>query len=345
MCHKVQRSLTEDETKSKDDDSPVTIADYAAQATVALTLGKDGAPIRLVAEEDADDLRAGGKTTDAVLALVRDATGNGALSADDVCDAIDVGLCEGGNAEDFWVLDPIDGTRGFVGRRQYAVCLGHVEAASGDVTLGLLGCPNLPFTGGDVSKLADGSGGVASVLDSADPDALPGSLFFAAKGRGAFVGPLDGSGPFVRIGKTADVDADAPPAFMESYEARHSDHSFSGKVARAVFEGTEPKPALRADSQCKYGLLALGGIADIYMRFPPKDYREKIWDHAAGICIVQEAGGVISDAKGRRLRVNEGRFLPEDLGGGICAASTAAWHERLVAAIAKVVKENAHVAA
>ena len=62
--------------------------------------------------------------------------------------------------------------------------------------------------------------------------------------------------------------------------------------------------------------------------------REKIWDHAAGICIVEEAGGMVSDAKGRRLRVNEGRFLPEDLGGGIVAGSSAEWHARLVSAIA-----------
>lgn len=26
-----------------------------------------------------------------------------------------------------WVLDPIDGTRGFVGLRQYAVCLGLLD--------------------------------------------------------------------------------------------------------------------------------------------------------------------------------------------------------------------------
>ena len=26
-----------------------------------------------------------------------------------------------------WVLDPIDGTRGFVGQRQYAVCLGMLD--------------------------------------------------------------------------------------------------------------------------------------------------------------------------------------------------------------------------
>lgn len=35
------------------------------------------------------------------------------------------------------------------------------------------------------------------------------------------------------------------------------------------------------------------------MRFPKKDYREKIWDHCAGAVIVEEAGAVISDAAGQ----------------------------------------------
>ena len=32
-----------------------------------------------------------------------------------------------------WVLDPIDGTRGFVGQRQYAICLGLLD--EGEVKL------------------------------------------------------------------------------------------------------------------------------------------------------------------------------------------------------------------
>ena len=45
------------------------------------------------------------------------------------------------------------------------------------------------------------------------------------------------------------------------------------------------------------GVLARGD-ASINLRFPHKGYREKIWDHAAGALIVQEAGAVISDASG-----------------------------------------------
>jgi 3'(2'), 5'-bisphosphate nucleotidase len=41
------------------------------------------------------------------------------------------------------VLDPIDGTLGFVRGDQYAIALAMVE--NGEVVLGVLGCPNLPL--------------------------------------------------------------------------------------------------------------------------------------------------------------------------------------------------------
>jgi 3'-phosphoadenosine 5'-phosphosulfate (PAPS) 3'-phosphatase len=54
----------------------------------------------------------------------------------------ELGGSSGGSTGRHWVLDPIDGTRGFVGMRQYAVCLGMLQ--DGEVMLGVLGCPNLP---------------------------------------------------------------------------------------------------------------------------------------------------------------------------------------------------------
>lgn len=44
-------------------------------------------------------------------------------------------------------------------------------------------------------------------------------------------------------------------------------------------------PPIRIDSQAKYGALSRGDGA-IYLRFPHKGYREKIWDHAAGSIVV-----------------------------------------------------------
>ena len=43
------------------------------------------------------------------------------LSEDAVVALIDLGASPGGKEGRHWVLDPIDGTRGFVGGRQYAV--------------------------------------------------------------------------------------------------------------------------------------------------------------------------------------------------------------------------------
>lgn len=49
------------------------------------------------------------------------------LTPGEVADLIDSGNSAGGGSGRHWVLDPIDGTRGFVGMRQYAVCLGMLE--------------------------------------------------------------------------------------------------------------------------------------------------------------------------------------------------------------------------
>jgi len=64
------------------------------------------------------------------------------------------------------------------------------------------------------------------------------------------------------------------------------------------------------DSQCKYAVLARGE-ASIYLRFTTDpNYKEKIWDHAAGSLLVEEAGGFVSDSKGRPLDFTKGRTLP-----------------------------------
>ena len=44
------------------------------------------------------------------------------------------------------------------------------------------------------------------------------------------------------------------------------------------------------------------------------DYREKIWDHAAGSIIVREAGGVVSDIFGNGLDFSQGKMLESNSG-------------------------------
>jgi 3'(2'), 5'-bisphosphate nucleotidase len=95
--------------------------------------------------------------------------------------------------------------------------------------------------------------------------------------------------------------------------------------------GIECKP-LRIYSQVKYGSVARAD-ADVFMKFPKAGYREKIWDHAAGVILVEEAGGRVSDAGGAPLNFAGGRYI-EGLDRGIIAASSAL-HERLLDAVAK----------
>ena len=69
------------------------------------------------------------------------------------------------------------------------------------------------------------------------------------------------------------------------------------------------------DGQTKYAIVARGEAA-IYLRLPSRPgYQEKIWDHAAGSLIVEEAGGRVTDVHGRPLDFSAGRVLGNS--GGI----------------------------
>jgi 3'(2'), 5'-bisphosphate nucleotidase len=63
------------------------------------------------------------------------------------------------------------------------------------------------------------------------------------------------------------------------------------------------------------------------------DYKEKIWDQAAGSIIVEEAGGTVTDLDGKALDFSLGRTLKGNR--GICA-SNGRFHDRALAALKRV---------
>lgn len=81
----------------------------------------------------------------------------------------------------------------------------------------------------------------------------------------------------------------------------------------------------------KYAAIARGD-AEIFMKFARAGYKEKIWDHAAGVIIIEEAGGVVTDAGGRRLDFSKGMYL-QGLDRGIIACAGASLHEKIVRAV------------
>lgn len=100
-------------------------------------------------------------------------------------------------------------------------------------------------------------------------------------------------------------------SFCESVEAGHSSHGQQAAIAKAL---GITKDSTRMDSQAKYGSIARGD-GDIYLRLPVSaTYQEKIWDHAAGNLIVQEAGGIVTDSLGKKLDYSVGRTLKNNKG-------------------------------
>ncbi|KAK6790469.1 hypothetical protein RDI58_014269 [Solanum bulbocastanum] len=322
LCQKVQKALLQADVQSKSDKSPVTVADYGSQAVVSFVLQKElgSASFSLVAEEDSGDLcnEEGNATLQRIMKLVNETLssdgtyGTAPLSEEDVLSAIDSGRSEGGPSGQHWVLDPIDGTKGFLRGDQYAIALGLLD--EGKVVLGVLACPNLPLSSLASHNLQDAQDKV-------------GCLFYAQVGSGTYMQSLDGSTP-IKVHVT-DLDNPEEASFFESFEAAHSLHDLSSLIAKKL--GVKAPP-VRIDSQAKYGALSRGDGA-IYLRFPHKGYREKIWDHAAGYLVVAEAGGVVSDAAGNPLDFSKGRYL--DLHEGIIVTN-----QKLMPALLKAVKES-----
>jgi 3'(2'), 5'-bisphosphate nucleotidase len=286
ICRAVQANITP-ETLEKKDKSPVTIADFGSQAVVCRIVGNAFPHDPIIAEEDASVLR--NEDNAPFLHLIHDEICRQCIEAskDEVCRWIDRGGAEE-YSHRFWTLDPIDGTKGFLRKEQYAISLALV--IEGQIALGVLGCPNLP-------------------LDPGRPETA-GSIFYAIRGQGAFALPLDGNAEPMPIHVTRTTSA-ASARFCESVESGHSSHGASEQIAQRL--GITAAP-LRLDSQAKYAVVARGE-ADIYLRLPTRaDYFEQIWDHAGGVLVVQEAGGRVTDVAGKPLEFVHGRTLKQNRG-------------------------------
>ncbi len=298
MAAAIQREMTGGDTLTKSDRSPVTIADFAVQALACHALNGHFPGVAIVGEEDSLALRR--PENRELFAKVAHYLEQSAapIRGGEICDCIDLGSSAANGT--FWTLDPIDGTKGFLRGEQFAIALALVR--EGQVRLGILGCPNL----------GAGPGG---------------TLFWAIKGQGSWQVPASG-GAAVPARASARTDP-RQMKFVESYESSHSDKETQLAISRTLKISAPPE---QMDSQVKYGIVA-SGQAEIYLRIPnpaSPDYREKIWDHAAGSLIVEEAGGRVSDIEGKNLDFSKGKTLAANRG---ILASNGSVHDRVLAVI------------
>lgn len=311
LARRLQNSLIKNPAVKKSDASPVTIADFAVQALIVSRLHRDFPDDRFIAEETTGALR----EDDQLLNAVADALD---MTVADVLHAIDLCGHQGGDGARTWILDPIDGTRGFIAMRQYCIALGLIEG--GEARVGVLGCPNLD----------DGEG-------------QTGCLFHAEEGKGTWQMSEKGADRLVLgaelKGKKCLVATITDPreaVFSESVESAHSSHELSARVAEFLQVGAAP---VRMDSQAKYGCMARGDVS-IFLRFPRGGYVENVWDSAPATIVVEEAGGKVTDGRGRPLNFGLGRKMDNDDG---IVATNGLMHDKVIEAVQKAMAEEAHV--
>jgi 3'(2'), 5'-bisphosphate nucleotidase len=283
----------------KGDGTPVTAADFAAQAILVHTLRGMAPGAGFYCEESLEGLREAGRPDVERLFLE---TVRSRLPGVGEAEAFALLDPPGPEAREWWVIDPIDGTSGFVAGAHCSVCVAHV--VDGRARLGVVGSPRLAAHGAPEPVLAG-----------------PGCVVGAERGRGAWL--LDEA-----TGAHAPLRREpwrAPLRWARSMNRRK--HKMR---AQPPLESLGiPLESIPIDSQCKYALLATGR-ADLAVRLPGARGPERAWDHLAGVLAASEAGLCATDIEGRPIDPGHGYALSGNR-GVLCAPPEL--HARVSAAL------------
>tara|TARA_R110002003_G_scaffold448_4_gene19844 strand:+ start:7110 stop:8276 length:1167 start_codon:yes stop_codon:yes gene_type:complete len=324
--------------ETKDDDSPVTIADFAAQALLICALHAVYPEDRFLGEESADALRQNEALADRVWNLVlrakeracarQDGKSDVQMPRDDAevlmrgfpaskeemferIDAGGKGQVTGQGR--VWVMDPVDGTATFMQGQQYAVAL--CLLVDGVQQVGVVGCPNLAF---DVH----GPLGEIRVHEDQVDEVGYGVVLSAVNGHGTYVRSMQEN----QLGEPRRIDLTSIPTkalsdlnFVEATIGKTSlcqtEHKLVADSLGASWPGT-----IVWSQQMKYAALTLGAT-DVMVRIPKtKERFTYIWDHAGGHILYQEAGGLIKDFDGQAVDFSKGRQIKGNTNHGMIAA-------------------------
>ena len=278
------------------------MADYGSQAIICRALQTHYPDDAVVSEESGEQFLqlVSAEQREQVLSLLKDVLCQ-PVSEAELVSWLDFGT--DGSAARTWVIDPIDGTKGFLAQRHYAIACGLL--LEGQVTEGIVAAPGYD----------DGAG----------------ALFYTRDGA-TFRAPLEtGDGTPVTVSARRAVDEFVA---VQSFERAHASKSRMGRARELA--GLGDVRILELDSMEKYALVACGD-ADLYMRLPRagSSYAHKIWDHAAGVALVQAAGGTVTDLDGGPLDFSRGDSLPNT--GMII--SNGPHHQRVIKAVLCVMAE------
>lgn len=329
ICSQLTRKCQTLKNKTKVDGSPVTQADLAVQAIVTLYLQIIDSNMRLIAEEDETFCQ--GEENAALLASVTGLVNHYfpfsviertvEFTSEEVLEALTKGKANPSNDRICWVLDPIDGTRGFIENEQYALALGKI--VDGELVLSVVSCPNIPC--GDYCE---------SCTLNENENFYPPPKFqedqtdcwivAAVKGEGCRQARFEFGQTETTWDKMSKCSVSDKTSLFEFRfcESINYPPSNQGKVARVA--ASVENPTYRLDGMAKYCLVATGQL-EAYVRFSATG-KQKVWDHV-GELLVREAGGEVSDIQGIHLNFTAGRRLQHNVE---IVASNGACHDNLL---------------
>ncbi|UKZ81743.1 hypothetical protein TrVFT333_009515 [Trichoderma virens FT-333] len=312
-------------TITKDDFSPVTIADFAIQALLISTF-KDAFPEdTFVGEEDAADLRANEALMSRVWDLLNtiaqeEDTQKGACKLPQTKDEMRARAIQGAGSGRVWVFDPIDGTKTYLRGELYAINIGLI--VDGKQTLGVVGCPNLSLNHKGPLRNSD-----------IDPEGK-GCIVYAIKGHGAFARSLhDGSQDAVQLPKqsaTQELSFVTCIGLVDS--ALDGVHEVVAERLGVYFPGSDLVPWV-----LRWAAMALGiGNTTVWV-YKRRDRFAKSWDHSGAMLLFEETGGKITDVHGKDIDLSAGRKLSANFG---FVAAPVAIHDKVLKAVHDVLKEQ-----
>ncbi|UKZ89637.1 uncharacterized protein TrAFT101_004680 [Trichoderma asperellum] len=329
-------SSTDKGTITKDDLSPVTIADFAVQALLISSFKEAFPNDTFVGEEDAADLRANDALMSRVWGLLNtiaqdELTQQGACklpqSKAHMCDLIDQAGSSspgGPGSGRVWVFDPIDGTKTYVRGELYAINIGLI--VDGKQAFGAVACPNLSLRHtGDLKN------------ESADPNGN-GCILLAIKGHGAFYRYLDEHNKELKSNLFS-----IPSTFAGNHTGFVTCTGLVDSALDGVHDVVAQRLGLRFPGSdivpwvVRWAALALSiGSVTVWV-YKRRDRYAKAWDHAGAMLLFEETGGKITDVHGKDIDLSAGRKLSNNFG---FVAAPAALHSKVLGIVQDVLKEQ-----
>lgn len=286
-------------SQAKTDHSPVTVADIGVQVLINGWIRQRFPRHRIVAEEGSQQCAE--SLLRECLALLKKSGSD--FDEQELRDRLD--YRGPSDAPLAWMVDPIDGTKGFLRGGQFAVAFGLFDDFV--PRFGCLICPRLGFPSMDSKEL--------------------GSVLIWEKGGPAYQVDL----ATLARKRELPVNGVATPVLVRSVSADHGDRSFDDAFKGILGLLT----ILPLDSQVKYALLCRRE-ASVYLRVPRiQGEIEKVWDHGAGAALLTAVGGRVTGIDGLPYDFSLGEALQPGCG---VLASIGVDHSRVVAALAEARK-------